>query len=188
MNASRLQKLGIKCTSDIPYEAIFTPESGADYGLNQSGIEKLRILGEVINEFLTEKSPEYAKVSKPQQAAEMLAPILKAKTDEEIWMLVMDKKMNLKKRIMVCQGIIDRVIVNTRKIVLETLNCNGSAVILAHNHPSGCPKPSKNDLEMTEKIRSALKVFDVELVDHIIISGNSYFSFNDNKVSMLCDK
>jgi DNA repair protein RadC len=54
-----------------------------------------------------------------------------------------------------------------------------SAVILAHNHPSGNPAPSSSDIEQTRQLKNALAFFDIQLLDHIIVSDDSYYSFSD---------
>ena len=64
-------------------------------------------------------------------------------------------------------------------IALKTLAC---AVILAHNHPSGSLKPSAADIKLTEQLRDAGKIMEIQLLDHIILTGDSYFSFADEEL------
>lgn len=68
--------------------------------------------------------------------------------------------------------------------LLATIVCKTLAhsVIIAHNHPSGNPKPSKADELLTRKLQEMLRLFDVPLIDHLIITGNSYFSFADENL------
>ena len=56
-------------------------------------------------------------------------------------------------------------------------------IILVHNHPSGNPKPGEADIRITENIRKALLIFDINLVDHLIVAGNNYFSFFDKNAN-----
>jgi DNA repair protein RadC len=65
------------------------------------------------------------------------------------------------------------------------LDLMASAVIISHNHPSGNPLPGKADLDSTQKVKKALALFDIKLLDHIIIGENSIFSFNDEKTYSL---
>ena len=58
-------------------------------------------------------------------------------------------------------------------------------VILVHTHPSGNPLPSKADIEKTEELRQALNIFEIELLDHIIIGDNQYYSFSDEDVAVV---
>lgn len=74
------------------------------------------------------------------------------------------------------KGTIDKAAVYPREIIKHALACNGKGVILAHNHPSGCPKASAEDIAITKHLQSALKQIDVLLVDHIIIGKGQYMS------------
>jgi DNA repair protein RadC len=65
------------------------------------------------------------------------------------------------------------------KYAIETLS---RAVVLCHNHPSGNTNPSEADIELTAKIKSGLKLFDIQVVDHVILTADSYYSFADNGI------
>ena len=67
-----------------------------------------------------------------------------------------------------------------RLVVESALKARASSVILAHNHPSGNPAPSRDDELITRRIREALQLVEITLDDHIIIGGQSYFSFTDS--------
>lgn len=69
----------------------------------------------------------------------------------------------------ILQGSVDRVRVDARVIVREAVRQNSAGVILAHNHPSGNPEPSENDVEVTGEVRDALETVGVELLDHIVV-------------------
>lgn len=68
-------------------------------------------------------------------------------------------------------GTIDECHVFPREIVRRALLLNAAAVILAHNHPSGNPKPSRADIRMTERVRQSLQTVDIRLLDHIVVAG-----------------
>lgn len=55
-------------------------------------------------------------------------------------------------------------------------------MILAHNHPSGRNQPSQSDIDLTRKVKEASKIFDIVLLDHVIIAGNNYYSFADQGI------
>lgn len=77
-------------------------------------------------------------------------------------------------------GTIDEARIHPRVVIQRALAHNAAAVILAHNHPSGVVKPSTGDLNATKNIEAALKLLDIRLLDHIIVSTESQFSFADN--------
>jgi DNA repair protein RadC len=78
------------------------------------------------------------------------------------------------------KGGITGTIVDLRVVLAIALKCNASAIILAHNHPSGNLQPSEQDKVITKKLREASKLLDLVLLDHLIISKNSYYSFADD--------
>ena len=77
------------------------------------------------------------------------------------------------------RGTIDETSVHAREIVKEALARNAAALILVHNHPSGDPKPSEGDREITRHIKQALALVDIHVVDHLIV-GESVFSFAEH--------
>ncbi|MGB6127576.1 MAG: DNA repair protein RadC [Psychrilyobacter sp.] len=74
-------------------------------------------------------------------------------------------------------GTIDRSQIYPREIVKQVLKYNAKSVIFSHNHPSGNPKPSRADLEMTKKLKEILEPLEVKVLDHIIITPEKYYSF-----------
>jgi len=77
------------------------------------------------------------------------------------------------------KGTVNKSIIIPRKITELALKCSASALILAHNHPGGTLKPSQQDIDSTKSVCNSLKTVDIALLDHIIISGNAYFSFKE---------
>ena len=79
----------------------------------------------------------------------------------------------------VSEGGISETVVDIRLILQSAILSNASGIILSHNHPSGNINPSQNDDIMTRKIKEACKVMDIVLLDHIIITSESYYSYAD---------
>lgn len=75
---------------------------------------------------------------------------------------------------------ISSTLVDVRIIIQAALLCNASGIIVSHNHPSGNLKPSSADIKMTAKIKDAAKTLDVALLDHVVLTSDSHFSFADN--------
>lgn len=74
-------------------------------------------------------------------------------------------------------GTLNQTVVYPREIVKTALYHNTAAVILAHNHPSGIPEPSNNDRQMTDRVRAALNLIDVKVLDHIVLGQRALVSF-----------
>ena len=80
----------------------------------------------------------------------------------------------------VFEGTLTTSAVYPREVVKQALNHEASALIFVHNHPSGNPQPSKDDLEITKKLKDAVSTIDVSIHDHIIIAGDETYSFADH--------
>ena len=96
---------------------------------------------------------------------------------EFFWVLLLNHANRLLGVSEISIGNLSGVAVNVKEIFQLTLLTNASSVIVAHNHPSGNLKPSNRDREITKKIKSGLSVLDVSLLDHLIISSESFYSF-----------
>ncbi len=101
---------------------------------------------------------------------------------EEFWMLILNVRKQLVKHEFISKGGISGTVVDVRLICKSVIENNASAIVIAHNHPSGNLTPSNEDKTITEKIKRALLVFDVKLIDHLIIGDRNYFSFADEGI------
>ena len=118
-------------------------------------------------------------IRESSQAAGFLHEDLKSLDHEESWVLFLNTAGIPLVKKMITVGTIMSAPIDHRRIVKEALNCNATAIILFHNHPSGNPKPSSADIKETEKLRSACQLFDISVLDHIIVTDKSYYSFAD---------
>jgi DNA repair protein RadC len=82
----------------------------------------------------------------------------------------------------ISQGGITGTVVDVRIVAKYVVDSLATGIILAHNHPSGTLSPSEADKKITEKIKQAMYFFDVKVLDHIILTADSYFSFADNNI------
>lgn len=98
---------------------------------------------------------------------------------EEMIAIFLNQRNNTIAWLKVATGGISGVVCDVRMIMVAALKCGASAVILAHNHPSGETTPSNADKKMTEKIKKAGDILDINFLDHLIISKNDFFSFAD---------
>lgn len=91
--------------------------------------------------------------------------------------LLLDNQNRLLAHETLFNGTIGHVEVQPREIVKAALRCNAAAMVLAHNHPSGDAEPSKNDRHITQKIKVALTLVDVRLLDHLVVGFHNVVSF-----------
>ena len=99
---------------------------------------------------------------------------------EELYEACLDAKGKLLACCRIAEGSVDAVNINTRRLVENALKCGASAVILAHNHPSGIALPSPDDNTTTLALWDALRAVGIPLIDHIIVADEDYVSLRDN--------
>ena len=99
---------------------------------------------------------------------------------EELYEACLDAKGKLLACYRIAEGGVDAVNINTRRLVENALKCGASAVILAHNHPSGIALPSPDDNTTTLALWDALRAVGIPLIDHIIVADEDYVSLHDN--------
>ncbi len=124
------------------------------------------------------------RITDSEQAAIMARNILTTMDDDREHFLVffLDKKLKLKAFKVLFTGTIDETPVYPREIAKDALLNGASAVVCVHNHPSGSVTPSPDDLRVTNKIKEALKLLDMRLMDHIVITNDQHYSMSENGV------
>ena len=124
------------------------------------------------------KPSNYRKVQikEPSDVAKILMNDLRFEKKEIAKILIINNKNVILKILDVAIGGGNFASINIKYILSETIKMNAPKIILVHNHPSGDPTPSKNDIEITEKIRKAASLLEIQLLDHIIIGNMCYES------------
>ena len=121
----------------------------------------------------------YPGIHSSEMAASILIPMLRDLSHEECWVLMLNKTNKLIGKERISKGGLDSTVVDIRLIIKSCIEKSSCHIVLAHNHPSGSCKPGATDKAMTEKLKKGALMCDIELVDHIIVAGNEYFSFAD---------
>ena len=114
-------------------------------------------------------------------AERLLRPILGGLKHEECWVLFLSSSNRVVERMCISKGGVQATIVDHRLIVKRALELLATQLIIAHNHPSGSAVPSQADMELTKRIKEAAALFDIRLLDHLIISGSESYSFARHK-------
>jgi len=101
---------------------------------------------------------------------------------EHFVVLYLNAKNQLVHKETISMGTLNANLVHPREVFEPALKHSAAQIIAAHNHPSGDPKPSEDDIELTKRLTEAGKMMGVELMDHVIVSKNSHFSFKEEKL------
>ena len=112
-----------------------------------------------------------------EDVARLMRPIFEDMQHEECWVLYLSSSNRLIERQRVSQGGVQATVVDHRLIVKRALELLATQLIMVHNHPSGAAEPSLADKELTKKVKSAAALFDIRMLDHVIISREGNFSF-----------
>ncbi len=107
---------------------------------------------------------------------------LSDKYHEEFWVLLLDRANQLIRKVNISEGGTSGTIADPKKIFRIALSSNSSSIILAHNHPSNNVKPSDNDIHLTKSMVKAGKSIEIQILDHIIVGSDNYFSFADESL------
>jgi len=119
------------------------------------------------------------ELTSPQRTRDYLMAKLGEREHEVFTVIYLDNRH----RLIACQelfrGTIDGASVHPREVVKEALRHNAAAVILAHNHPSNVAEPSHADEFITRRLREALQLVDIQVLDHLIVAGDTVLSFSE---------
>jgi DNA repair protein RadC len=150
------------------------------HGVGHAKAAYLKVALELYRRAQFEPVPKDFKVVTSKDAFRVLGPHLGALDHEEFWVIYLNRRSRIIYKTMVSQGGLTSTIADPRIIFRIALDVHASSLIIAHNHPSGDVDPSQADLHITRKLFEGAKIFDLQLVDHLIISGNNYCSFADS--------
>ena len=120
------------------------------------------------------------KMNSSKAVFEIMQPIIGDLQHEEFWVLYLNNSNAIINKMQLSKGGITGTLVDTRLLFKKAMELTATAIILAHNHPSGTLKPSKADKDLTQKIKTAGATLDIKVLDHLIITEKAYFSFADS--------
>lgn len=148
-------------------------------GLGKASISFLKLMGELPHIFYENslRNTDIITIKSKENLLKFLRSKIAFEKIEKFYVLYLSNSNELIAYDEKSYGTLDKSAVYPREIYKDVLKYDAKAIILAHNHPSGLAKPSKSDMDITKEISNGLKNFDALLLEHIIITENSYFSF-----------
>jgi DNA repair protein RadC len=123
---------------------------------------------------------EDPKIRSSNDVFTVFNPLLGDLSHEEFWLLYLNRSNKIISRHKISQGGISGTITDVRLIIRKAIELLASSIIICHNHPSGNLDPSEADTRITLKIKEAASYFDINLLDHLIITDRGYYSYADN--------
>ena len=119
-------------------------------------------------------------ITSSEDVVKMMRPLLQELKHEECWAIYLTNSNRVVERYRISQGGVQATVVDQRLIVKRALELLSTRLIIVHNHPSGSATPSGADFDITKRIKEATSLFDIQLLDHIIITATEDYSFKSN--------
>ena len=119
------------------------------------------------------------KIGSSKDVAALFSPDLADLNYEEFWILLLNRANKVIAKHQVSKGGVTGTVVDPKMVFKKAVDCMASGIILCHNHPSGNLTPSDADLSLTRKMVDAGRLLDIQVLDHLIIAGEKYYSFAD---------
>lgn len=143
------------------------------HGIGRAGLAMLKVLPELARRYYAESLPCGQAIRSPADTEAFLKARMRDLDHELFCCLFLDNRHRVLGFDELFRGTIDGTSVYPREVVKEALAINAAAVILAHNHPSGVAEPSQADERITRRLKSALDLVDIRLLDHLIIGDGA---------------
>ncbi|EHZ7430971.1 DNA repair protein RadC [Vibrio cholerae] len=146
-------------------------------GLGEAKFVQLQAVLEMTQRYLAETLKRGDALTSPQQTKLYLSSVLRDRQREAFYILFLDNQHRVIRDEILFEGTIDAAIVYPREVVKRALHHNAAAVILAHNHPSGVAEPSQADRRITDRLRDALGLVEIRVLDHFVVGDGEVVSF-----------
>ncbi len=146
-------------------------------GIGMRRAERLVVAAEIGRRVAMTSNAEVVSISTDADVVRLMRGQLETISHEECWVLYLTSSNRLIERQRVSQGGVQATVVDHRLIVKRALELLSTQIIMVHNHPSGAASPSEADKTLTRRVADAAALFDIRLLDHVIISKEGSFSF-----------
>lgn len=175
--AQRLLSLNKTTKEDLNYLQTLSIEELMEVkGIGKVKAIQLKAVGEISARMFSKTKYKKMFINEPKDLAEILIGNIKSETNEKVKIAILNSRNQLLKIQDIASGGIDFVNIEVKEILTEPIKMKAPKYILVHNHPGESAKPSKNDIEYTKTLYKLSQLFNIELVDHIIIAGMNYTS------------
>lgn len=175
--AQRLLSLNKTTKEDLNYLQTLSIEELMEVkGIGKVKAIQLKAVGEISARMFSKTKYKKMFINEPKDLAEILIGNIKSETNEKVKIAILNSRNQLLKIQDIASGGIDFVNIEVKEILTEPIKMKAPKYILVHNHPGESAKPSKNDIEYTKTLYKLSQLFNIELIDHIIIAGMNYTS------------
>ena len=149
-------------------------------GMDEDTVLLLRLIPELHRRYFLSRSRAQKRLADSRDYGNYLQPYFYGARDEMVYLLLLDAAGQVLNCRLLAKGSVNATGVPIRRLVQEALTANATGIVLAHNHPCGIVLPSKEDVELTLRLREALEIMDLTLLDHIIVADDDFVSLRDS--------
>ncbi len=151
-------------------------------GLGMSRAMRLRAAVELGRRIAIAETQSMERVASDGDVVRIMEPVVGTLQHEECWVLYLASSGRVLDKVRISQGGVQSTVVDCRLIIKRALELLAVQLVLVHNHPSGSASPSDADCELTERVAEAAKLFEIRLLDHVIIARGEHFSFRGHNL------
>ena len=151
-------------------------------GIGEVKAVKVKCLAELAVRMAKERAAQTLRFDTPHTVADYYMEIMRHQEKEIILLLLLDNKLKLIEEYMISMGTVKASLLSPREVFVQALKCRACYLMLLHNHPSGDPHPSRQDIVITQKIKEAGELMDIPLLDHIIVGDGCYISLKEEEI------
>ena len=149
-------------------------------GMDEDTVLLLRLIPELHRRYFLSRSRAQKRLADSRDYGNYLQPYFYGARDEMVYLLLLDGAGQVLNCRLLAKGSVNATGVPIRRLVQEALTANATGIVLAHNHPCAIALPSKEDVELTLRLRDALEIMDLTLLDHIIVADDDFVSLRDS--------
>jgi DNA repair protein RadC len=151
-------------------------------GFGLAKATKLRAVIELSKRLYASRKEDKKVIKSPQDVAELLMPEMRFLKQEIFKIVLLDVKNQLIAIPQISKGGLSSSIVHPREVFKEAIRRSSAAIILAHNHPSGIPEPSNDDIKISKRLIDSGKIIGIDVLDHVIIGDDRYISMKEEGI------
>jgi DNA repair protein RadC len=162
-------------------QATFT-EVCNQHGLGPAKAAQLKAAIELGRRLQIDDPEQRPRISRPQDIADLVQYEMAGLVQEQLWVLVLDTRNRVLSTERLYKGSLNSSTVRVGELFKPAIQKNGAAIVLVHNHPSGDPTPSPEDIQLTRSAIQAGKLMDIEVLDHLVIGQNRFVSLKERNL------
>ena len=146
-------------------------------GMGRLRAQKVLAAAELGRRISVAEASVQEKVHSDKDVVRIMEPVLGALQYEECWALYLASSGKVLESTRISQGGVQSTVVDCKMVIRRALELLAPQIVLVHNHPSGSPEPSQQDIALTERVAEAAKLFDMRLLDHVIVARGAHYYF-----------